>query len=234
MNPNGEALSTDGADERRWGSVGICGRCPGFPPSPSGIPEAGNAINPGVTPSSALPRVWSGSAPQPRRGLCRRTETGAPTRFGVIMIPGDRFGTDTSSHQRNTIPFRPCFSHPRRAPNRSKPGPGNTSRAETLRKRIRALRVMHSLPWDPGKISREDVKARRRDRIRVLGVPASVRDKLRSVHMVFPSALSGGEGENREWTPMGAHGGTPLRTGVDRFPAPTDGMFPPRQRRRMR
>ena len=39
--------------------------------------------------------------------------------------------------------------------------------------------------------------------------------------MVFPSGLSGGEGENREWTPMGAHGGTPLRTGVDRIPAPT-------------
>ena len=55
----------------------------------------------------------------------------------------------------------------------------------------------------------------------MLGVPATVRDKLRSVHMVFPSALSGGEGENREWTPMGAHGGTPLRTGVDRIPAPT-------------
>ena len=93
--------------------------------------------------------------------------TGAPTGFGVIMIPGDRFGTDTSSHQRNPIPFHPCFSHPRRAPNRSKPGPGNTSHAETLRKRIRALRV-----------------------------------------------LRGGEGENREWTQMGAHGGTPLRTGV--------------------
>ena len=83
-----------------------------------------SAIKPGVTPSAALPRVWVGSAPQPRRGLCRGTETGDPTGFGVIMIPGDRFGTDTSSHQRNPIPFRPCFSHPRRAPNRSKPGPG--------------------------------------------------------------------------------------------------------------
>ena len=125
------------------------------------------------------------------------------------MIPGNRFGTGTPSHQRNPIPFGPCFSHPRRAPNRSKPGTGKY-------------------------ISREDAKARRRDRIRVLGVPASVRDKLRSVHRVFASALSGGEGENREWTPMVTHGGTPLRTGVDRIPAPTDGMFPPRQRRRMR
>ena len=54
----------------------------------------------------------------------------------------------------------------------------------------------------------------------MLCIRASVCDKLRSVHMVFPSALSGGEGENREWTPMGAHGGMPLRTGVARL------MFP--------
>ena len=68
----------------------------------------------------------------------------------------------------------------------------------------------------------------------MLGVPATVRDKLRSVHMVFPSALSGGEGENREWTLMDAKGGTPFRSGADRFAVPTDGMFPPRQRRTMR
>ena len=143
--------------------------------------QGNSATKPGVTPSAALPRVWSGSAPQPRRGLCRGTETGAPTGFGVIMIPGNRFGTGTSSHQRNPIPFRPCFSHPRRAPNRSKPGTGKY-------------------------ISREDAKARRRDRIRVLGVPASVRDKLLSVHMVFPSGLSGGKGRTangRQWALMG-------------------------------
>ena len=44
--------------------------------------------------------------------------------------------------------------------------------------------------WDPEKVSREDAKARRRDRIRVLGVPASMCDKLCSVHMVFASAFS--------------------------------------------
>ena len=43
-----------------------------------------------------------------------------------------------------------------------------------------------------------------------------------------------GEGENREWTLMDAKGGTPMRTGVDSFAVPTDGMFPPRQRRTMR
>ena len=43
-----------------------------------------------------------------------------------------------------------------------------------------------------------------------------------------------GEGENREWTLGDVNGGTPLRTGVERFPAPTDGMFPLRQRRTMR
>ncbi len=43
-----------------------------------------------------------------------------------------------------------------------------------------------------------------------------------------------GEGENREWTLMDAKGGTPFRSGADRFAVPTDGMFPPRQRRTMR
>ena len=43
-----------------------------------------------------------------------------------------------------------------------------------------------------------------------------------------------GEGENREWALGDVNGGTPLRSGVDRFPAPTDGMFPLRQRRTMR
>ena len=42
-----------------------------------------------------------------------------------------------------------------------------------------------------------------------------------------------GEGENREWTLMDAKGGTPMRTGVGHFAVPTDGMFPPRQRRTM-
>ncbi len=32
--------------------------------------QGDSAIKPGVTPSAALPRVWSGSAPQPRSGLC--------------------------------------------------------------------------------------------------------------------------------------------------------------------
>ena len=32
--------------------------------------QGNSATKPGVTPSAALPRVWSESAPQPRRGLC--------------------------------------------------------------------------------------------------------------------------------------------------------------------
>ena len=56
------------------------------------------------------------------------------------------------------------------------------------------------------------------------------RRPLRHVGMSTPE----GEGENREWTLMDAKGGTPMRTGVDSFAVPTDGMFPPRQRRTMR
>ena len=46
-------------------------------------------------------------------GKCATTPkvvpTGAPTGFGAVMIPGTRFGTETSFVQRKPIPFRPCL-----------------------------------------------------------------------------------------------------------------------------